>query len=199
MNVSSSHTESVKGLHVSRVGLIVISEHDLEILRNVIRRSGAMRRWKLSRRFKSEAAAIQHANSCAFRAKAIYESALLNAAAGPLADDVKRKVARAAIAEALPSKLGTGRKKGKLQPLRRKARAASPRGLQDSSAKVDSRVAQPTRSRYDPSRAVVAARVETPSYARKIDEGFGGTREQALKERQKLSAEMRRRARDFDD
>lgn len=170
----------------------MISEHDLEILRSVIRRSGAMRRWELSRNFKSESAAKKHAKSCAFRAKAIYESALNNAAA-PLAYDVKRKVARAAIAEALPNKLGTGRKKGHPKPLRRKAKTTHTRSTGDYSWKEVSKVAQPTRNRYNPSRAEVAARVETPDYARKIDEGFGGTREEALEERQKLLSESRKR------
>ena len=46
---------------------------------------------------------------------------------------------------------------------------------------------------YNPSKVVAGSRKETPDYAKYIDEGIGGTREEAMNERKKLSKEQRDR------
>ena len=46
---------------------------------------------------------------------------------------------------------------------------------------------------YNPNKVVAGSRTETPKYAKYIDEGIGGTREEAMNERRKLSKEQRDR------
>ena len=48
-------------------------------------------------------------------------------------------------------------------------------------------------SAFEKSKDYVGRRVETPGYAQYVDEGIGGTREQALNERSKLSRESKYR------
>ena len=48
-------------------------------------------------------------------------------------------------------------------------------------------------------KIIAAAKQETPKYARFIDEGFGGSREQALNEQKKLSSSMLKRSRDQEE
>ena len=46
---------------------------------------------------------------------------------------------------------------------------------------------------YNPEKVVAGAKTATPQYARYADEGIGGTREEAVNERKKLSRERRDR------
>ncbi len=81
------------------------------------------------------------------------------------------------------------------------ARGVSQRKPLNPRYKADLRTPIPTddnhRARrgggYNPIKVVAASRTETPKYAKYIDDGIGGTREQAVNERKKLSKEQRDR------
>lgn len=193
-----------------------MSDTDLDILRSLMRRSSSMSTW---RHLAARAGARDpdgRARQTAFEAKARYELTIKRYSHFNPSPQNKLQFA-AKILDELTEKLREPiTLTYKTIKKRRKNRAKSrcvptpsrPEQLKKAASGKDVvERPEPFRRNYMKLREIpshklgsgkgkieVGARIETPSYARYADEGIGGTREQALDERKKLSDSMLRRA-----
>lgn len=202
---------------------------DFEILREIIRRKRYMTTWYCQSLRAGHDDPNQGARDIALAAKDAYESAVTRYAHTRLSVLAKKKIAYGAAAgvtestvetwnaiSAKPHKNSRMRVKRKMESwgkgrstpsqFQRKDRKMRPSGAdvvkrpephRRNHKEVDSIPScSPFRKK---GKMIAAGRLYTPSYVRYIDEGIGGTREQALNERKKLSTSMRKRAWDIDD
>jgi hypothetical protein len=202
---------------------------DFEILREIIRRKRYMTIWYQQSLRAGHNDPNQGARDIALAAKDAYEIALTRYAHTRLSELAKRKIAYGAVAGVTESTVETGNassakphKNSRMRVKRtmgsRSKRRSTTNPYQKNIWKkkpLGADVVQrpePYRRNHDqvdaiPScspfrkkgKMIAAGRLYTPSYVRHINEGIGGTREQTLNERKKLSTSMKKRAWDIDD
>ena len=202
---------------------------DFEILREIIRRKRYMATWYHQSLRAGHDDPNQGARDTALAARDAYESALTRYAHTRLSVLAKKKIAYGAIAGVTESTVETGNTSGAKPHKNTRMRVKRTRGTwgkgrsttmpfqkkiwkkRPLGADVVQRP-KPYRRNHEevdaiPScspfrkkgKMIAAGRLYTPSYVRYINEGIGGSREQALNERKKLSTSMRKRAWDIDD
>ena len=191
------------------------TEEQIEVLRDAIRASRSMQQWRQAAHARGARNQAKYAQERALDALSFFDQNIRDTEAKGLQPNLSR-IATKALSWASDS----GRPHAASRDATRSYRSQrpTPRGkkrdapgvlsyqknVKDSSHfNAHGKPPEPYRRNYSPQLSArsekninqesVAARTETPSYARYIDEGIGGTREQIRNERQKLSAEAKSR------